>query len=72
MTSALIEPPLRSLWRIFCSSSGGDFILDDPAVEQVDGAVGVLRKARVVRDHANGRASSVQFLKQIHDGFAIA
>ena len=29
-------------------------------------------KARVVRDHANGRAAGVQFLQKIHDRFAVA
>ena len=38
----------------------------------MNGAVGVLRKARIVRDHANGRAAGVQFLQQIHDRFAVA
>ena len=38
----------------------------------MNGAVGVLREARVVRDHANGRAAGVQFLEQIHDRFAVA
>ena len=54
------------------SSLGGDFVFDDPAVEQMDGAIGVLRKTRVVRDHADGGAAGVQFLEQIHDRFAVA
>ena len=53
-------------------SLGSDSIFDDAAVEQVNGAVGVLRKARIVRDHANGGATGVQFLQQIHNGFAVA
>ena len=52
--------------------SCGDSIFDDAAVEQMDGAIGVLRKTRVVRDHADGRAAGVQFLQQIHDRFAVA
>ena len=38
----------------------------------MNGAIGVLRKTRVVRDHADRRAARVQFLQQIHDGFAVA
>jgi len=54
------------------SSLGGDFVLDNPAVKQVNGAIGVLRETLIMRDHANGRAAGVQFLEQIHDRFAVA
>ena len=33
---------------------------------------GVLGEARIVRDHANGRALAMQVLEQFHDGFAVA
>ena len=36
-------------------------LFDDAAVEDVDAAVGVPRVARVVGDHADGRAGAVQF-----------
>src|SRR5438874_13312751 len=47
-------------------------VLDNASVEQVDGAIGVLREPLVVRDHANGRAAGVQFLEQIHYRFTVA
>ena len=34
-------------------------------------SISVLSEARIVRDHANGRASGVQFLQQIHHRFAV-
>src|ERR1051326_2685082 len=36
-------------------------LFDDATVEEVDDAIRVLRVARVVRDHADGRAGAVQF-----------
>src|SRR2546430_14394667 len=47
-------------------------VLDNASVEQMDGAIGVLREPLVVRDHANGRATGVQFLEQIHHRFAVS
>src|SRR5215218_1604011 len=47
-------------------------LLDDAAVEQVDGAVGVAGEARVVGDHADRGAVLVQLLQQLHDRFAVA
>ena len=50
----------------------------DPAVfhhssiEQVDGPIGVLREPLVVCDHANGRATGVQLLQQIHYRLAVS
>ena len=40
----------------------GDLVLDDAAVEEVNGAVGVRGVAGVVRDHADGRPGAVQRL----------
>ena len=54
--------PARFLQAVF---------LDDAAVEEVDGAIGVARVARVVRDHADRRAFAVQLAEQLHDGFAV-
>src|SRR5262245_19920402 len=45
--------------------------LDDAAVEQMDGAVGVPRVARVVRDHADRGALTVQLAEQLHDRLAV-
>ena len=39
-----------------CSTGAGVVFLDDPAVEQVDGAVGVVGGAGIVGDHADGGA----------------
>src|SRR5277367_6414059 len=41
------------------------------AIEKMDSAFGVLRVARVVSNHANGRAVAVKVAKQIHHGVAI-
>jgi len=38
-------------------------VFDNPTVEQMHGAIGMLRESLVVRDHANGRAAGVQFLE---------
>ena len=45
--------------------------LDDAAVEEVDGAVGVARVARIVGDHADRGAFAVQLAQQLHDRFAV-
>src|ERR1044072_2925698 len=46
-------------------------LLDHLTVEEVEGAVGVLGVARVVRDHADGGAARVQLAQQIHHCFAV-
>src|SRR3954454_24964266 len=46
-------------------------LLDDAAVEEVYGAVGVAREARVVRDHADGRAAAVQLAQELHHRLAV-
>src|SRR5262245_37019108 len=47
-------------------------LVDDAAVEELDLAVRIVGIARVVRDHADGRALAVQLAQQVHDGFAVA
>src|ERR1700681_1595887 len=47
-------------------------LLDHAAVEQMNAAVGVSRIARVVRDHADGRAAEMQLAEQIHHRLAAA
>jgi hypothetical protein len=49
---------------------GGGFVYDF-AVEEMDGAFGVVGVARVVGDHADGGAGGVDVLEEIHDGIAI-
>src|ERR1700675_3197682 len=44
---------------------------NDAAVKKMNRALGEIRVALVVRDHANGRAVAVQIAEQFHDGFAI-
>src|SRR5262245_45294640 len=44
-------------------------LVHDAAVEQLHLPVGVVRVARIVRDHADGRALAVQFAEQVHDRF---
>src|SRR5215211_3023620 len=46
-------------------------IFHHASVENVHGAIGMLREALVVRDHADGRTRRVQFLEQIHDSLAV-
>src|SRR6267154_2373934 len=43
----------------------------DAAVEEVDGALGEVGVALVVRDHANGGAIAMQVAQQFHHGFAV-
>ena len=57
--------------RANCPFSGSDGGFDDAAVEEMNGALGVMGVARVVGDHADGGAIAVQFLQKIHDGVAI-
>src|SRR2546425_10412490 len=51
-------------------SGDGRALLDDAAVEQVDGAVGVTRIPRVVRHHTEGGAAPVQLAQKLHDRLA--
>ncbi len=51
--------------------TGLDLLLDDAAVEDVDGALGVAREARVVRDHDDGGAGAVERVEQLHHGVAV-
>src|SRR5215210_121368 len=44
--------------------------LDDFTVEEMDAALGMPGVARIVRYHANRRASRVQFLEQVHHRLA--
>src|SRR5712664_623379 len=44
---------------------------DDAAVEEVNGALGKVGVALVVRDHADGGAVAVQVAEQLHDRFAV-
>ena len=44
---------------------------DDAAVEEVDDAVGLFFIARVVSDHADGRAVLMELMQQFHYGLAI-
>src|SRR5947209_17778262 len=46
-------------------------LLDDLPVEEMEGSVGVTRVARVVRDHADGRAARVKLSQKIHHGLAV-
>src|SRR6185503_8918847 len=46
-------------------------LLDDAAVEEMDGAIGVPRVARIVRDHADGRAFAVQLAQELHHRLAV-
>src|ERR1700691_6347862 len=45
---------------------------DDLAVEEMDLAIGMAGEARIVRDHADGRALAMQILEQLHDGLGVA
>src|SRR5258708_40379162 len=47
-------------------------LFDDATVEEVNAALGVACVARIVGDHADRRAGRMQFLQQIHHGFAAA
>ena len=44
---------------------------DNLAVEEMHLALGVGRESGIVGHHADGRALFVQFLQQLHHGFAI-
>src|SRR5437764_11308031 len=58
--------------RIYISLGRDPAVFHNPTVEQVNGAVGVLREPLVVRDHADGRAAGVEFLEQIHHRVTVA
>src|SRR5438045_1962792 len=49
----------------------GTRLLDDPAVEQMDGTVGVGRVSGIVRDHADRRSTAMQLAQQLHNRFAV-
>src|SRR5690349_21520331 len=65
------ESPLLQL-ALFGLALGALLLLDDAAVEEVDGAAGVAGESRVVGDHADGRAVLVQLGEQLHDRLAVA
>src|SRR5205814_3001072 len=56
----------------YISLGGDSAVFHYSTVEQVNGAIGVLREPFVVRDHADGRAAGVQFFEQVHDRFTIS
>ena len=60
---------------VFCvwldGDLGGEGFVYDFAVEEMDGAFGVVGVARVVGDHADGGAALVNVLKEFHHGVAI-
>ena len=51
--------------------SGLDLLLDDAAVENVDGALGVARETGVVRHHHDGGAGAVERMQQFHHGVTV-
>jgi hypothetical protein len=54
-----------------CLDAAGQSLFGNPYVDKMDGAIGHSRIARIVRDHADGRALPVQLLQEIHHHFAI-
>ena len=48
------------------------FLINYPAVEQMDRAICVTRVTRIVRNHAYRCALSMQFTEQVHNGFAVS
>ena len=60
-----ITAPAHSIGRRV--SSG---FVDDAAVEEVNVAIGVAGVARIVRDHADGRAALMQLVQQVHHRLA--
>src|SRR5438874_8883908 len=67
----LVSDVEAALFELALALLAAAVLLDDAAVEEMDGAVGVARVARVVRDHADRRAFTVQLAEQLHDGFAV-
>src|SRR5215813_7274429 len=47
-------------------------LVDNLAVEQMDCTLSIARVARVVGDHADGRALSMQLAQEVHNGFAVS
>src|SRR5919197_3996166 len=77
-----LRPPIAVQWplqrrrlSLARSESGvltcGACLLDDAAVEQVDGPVRVGRITRIVRNHTDGGATAVQLAEQLHHGLAV-
>lgn len=46
-------------------------LLHDSSIQQLNGSLCVLRKAGVVRNHADSSAILVKLAQQIHDGICI-
>src|SRR5258706_12450749 len=63
--SALLELPLLGL------ALRARLLLDDAAVEEVNGALGVAGKPGVVGDHADGRSFLVQLFIHFHHRLAV-
>ena len=42
------------------------------AVEEMDFALSMFGKPRIVRHHADGRAVAMQVLQKLHDGFTVS
>ena len=60
--------------RMSCNSGrdeGAHRLRDDTTIEEMDGAVGEARVARVVGDEADGRAVLMKIGKQLHYGFTV-
>src|SRR5712691_3737158 len=58
--------------RFYISLVVDPAVFHNMTVEQVNGAIGVLREPLVVRDRANCQEAGVQFLEQIHYRFTVA
>lgn len=48
-----------------------DGVLDNPSVEKMNRAIGDARVARIVRNHADGSAFTMQLPQQLHHRFAV-
>jgi hypothetical protein len=46
--------------------------IDDLAIEQMDCAIGIKRVSRVMRNHADRCAFSMQLPKEVHHSFAVS
>src|SRR5262245_17027712 len=64
-----MTPPRRS--GRYAAGAGFDVLVDDAAVEQMDGAVGMAGEARVVRHHADRGAVAVEVPQQLHHRVAV-
>src|SRR5437868_14758346 len=58
--------------RLFRNLGYADALLDNLAVEQMNGALGMAGKALVVGDHADGRTFAMELLKQFHHSLTIS